>query len=75
MIGHDQSRHYKRNHSSGYYKVVKHCDTHNEISYEQKIVAYKVTYQYRGKIYKTRTKIHPGDRLKVQVSVTPVDYS
>ena len=76
VIGNDhsrRSRHY--NHSSGYYDVVQHCETHHDVSYEEKVVAYKVKYKYRGKIYKTRTKYHPGDRLKVRVSVTPYEYS
>jgi len=34
-----------------------------------------VKYKYRGQVYKTRTKYHPGDRLKVRVSVTPYEYS
>ena len=75
VVGHDRSRKHNRHNSSGYYKVVQHCDTHNQVSYEQKIVAYKVTYKYRGQTYKTRTKFHPGDRLKVRVNVTPVGYS
>ena len=73
VIGHDTSRkyHHKRNQSSGYYKTVKHCDTTHEVNYEEKVVAYKVTYKYKGQIYKTRTKYHPGNQLKVRVDVTP----
>ena len=71
VIGHENSRKHYSKHSTGYYKTVKHCDTSHNVHYEDKIVAYKVTYKYHGQIYKTRTKYHPGDRLKVRVNVNP----
>lgn len=77
VIANDQERkHYrKHSHSTGYYKTVKHCDTSHNVHFEEKVVAYKVTYKYRGQIYKTRTKFHPGDRLKVRVNVSPYGHS
>lgn len=75
MIGNDikKKKHgYYNNQVS--YKTVKHCETQQNVSYEETVVAYKVRYKYRGKEYTTRMNHHPGDRIKVRVSVTPVDY-
>jgi uncharacterized protein YcfJ len=78
VIGGDISKH-KRQHrnqnSHVTYSTVKHCETEQRVSYEEKIVAYKVRYKYRGQVYNTRMNQHPGDRIKVRVSVTPIDYS
>ncbi len=71
VIGHENSRKHYGKHSSGYYKTVQYCDTSHKVHYEDKVVAYKVTYKYRGQIYKTRTNYHPGDSLKVRVNVAP----
>ena len=71
VIGHENSRKHYGNHSSGYYKTVQYCDTTHNTRYEEKVVDYKVTYKYKGQIYKTRTKYHPGERLKVRVNVAP----
>ena len=75
MIGNDMKKKkqgYYNNHVS--YKTVKHCEVQQNVSYEETVVAYKVRYKYRGKEYTTRMNHHPGDRIKVRVSVTPVDY-
>ncbi len=75
VIGNGHSRRHYNHQPSGYYKIVQHCDTYQDVRYEEKVVGYKVKYKYRGQVYKTRTKYHPGDRLKVRVSVTPYEYS
>lgn len=49
------------------------CETSFEMEREKVLSGYKVTYRYQGKRYHTRTKHHPGDRIKVRVSVLPVD--
>jgi uncharacterized protein YcfJ len=37
------------------------------------IVAYDVEYSYKGDTYMSRMKSDPGSRVRVRVSVTPVD--
>ena len=32
---------------------------------------YLVDYEYNGRVYSTRTRRHPGDRIRVTVSVSP----
>ncbi len=34
---------------------------------------YRVTYEYDGRLYHTRTRQHPGDSLRIRVAVTPID--
>ncbi len=72
-IGHDIG--HKSAHASGYtrYATEEVCKTYNDTHQEEQIVGYRVSYKYRGNIYQTRMRQHPGDRIKVRVSVTPVE--
>lgn len=51
------------------YRDIRRCDTHYEIERFDELVGYEVTYRYHGKTYFTRTDSHPGDRIRVAVSV------
>jgi uncharacterized protein YcfJ len=53
-------------------RPVKRCENTTETHYEQRLQGYDVTYRYRGETYKTRTNRHPGNRIKLQVSVKPL---
>lgn len=50
---------------------VERCETWYEAEERRTVKAYRVTYRYAGRTYKTRTRHHPGDRIRVHVSVTP----
>lgn len=50
----------------------RHCRTEHRVSTEQQLVAYRVKYRYKGEVYKTRMRNHPGKRIQVRVEVTPV---
>lgn len=54
------------------YREVERCDTHYKTERHRELIGYDVTYRYRGELYSTRTDSHPGDRLRVKVSVRPV---
>ena len=54
-------------------RTVQRCETRTEVSSEQRVDGYKVTYEYDGRHYVTRTREHPGDRVAVQVTVTPYE--
>lgn len=56
----------------GVREEVRRCDTVNEVRYEERVNGYDVTYRYNGQLYHTRTQEHPGDRIALRVSVTPV---
>lgn len=71
-IGNDISR---RNAPSygGYSEQVEKCKMVNEYVEEEQVVGYDVSYRFQGKTYSTRTNDHPGDTLKLKLSVTPVE--
>lgn len=56
-----------------YYTTEEVCKTYQDYHEEERIVGYHVLYKYRGETYSTETRHHPGDRIRVRVSVTPVD--
>jgi len=47
------------------YRDEEVCRTHYRTEYEQRIIGYDVSYRYQGRVYKTRTDRHPGDRISV----------
>ena len=67
-IGHKTA--YNRGHTR--YATEQVCKTYQDTHQEEQIVGYDVSYKYRGNIYQTQTNEHPGKRIKVRVSVTPV---
>ncbi|WDE06808.1 glycine zipper 2TM domain-containing protein [Thalassomonas viridans] len=75
-VGNDIGRH---SHSSGHYssgyrhashRKVLHC--RQEYTSFEEITGYDVTYKYQGDIYHTRTRHHPGKKIKLKVTVDPV---
>lgn len=70
-IGNDMSRRNARRYG-GYTEEVERCEMVNEYVEEENIVGYKVRYRYNGEVYHLRTNEHPGDRIKLRVSVAPV---
>ncbi|HOY24190.1 MAG TPA: glycine zipper 2TM domain-containing protein [Cellvibrio sp.] len=49
------------------YRDEEVCRTQYRTEYEQRIVGYDVSYSYQGRVYKTQTDRHPGDRISVAV--------
>ena len=49
------------------------CRDVNSVNEQRRIVGYDVEYRYRGEVYMSRLDYDPGERLRVRVSVTPVD--
>jgi uncharacterized protein YcfJ len=56
----------------GYVETVRRCDNRTEVRFEERIDGYHVTYRFRGRDYTTRMREHPGERIALRVSVTPV---
>jgi uncharacterized protein YcfJ len=48
------------------------CRTITERQARERITAYRVTYRYRGYTSTTQLPYHPGDRLPVNVSLSPL---
>lgn len=48
------------------------CTTVTESQPRERITAYRVTYRYRGHTKTTRLSHHPGERMPVNVRVSPL---
>jgi uncharacterized protein YcfJ len=53
-------------------QAVRQC--RNVDSYDSRTTGYDVTYEYRGQNYTTFTQRDPGNRIRLRVSVEPVQY-
>jgi len=54
-------------------RPVERCETHYRTEERRDLDGYLVTYRYAGREYTTRTREHPGDRIRVRVDVTPAN--
>jgi uncharacterized protein YcfJ len=53
----------------------QHCETvYTAAKKVRKLKGYNVKYRYQGEAYKTFMRRHPGDSVKVRVSLSPVGY-
>lgn len=50
----------------------RRCDVRTEYRREERVVGYDVSYEYNGRVYRTRTDYHPGDTIRVAVRVDAV---
>jgi len=48
------------------------CSLMTETQARERISAYRVTYRYRGYTATTRLSYHPGERMPVNVSLSPL---
>jgi uncharacterized protein YcfJ len=55
------------------YTTRRRCPGDDAAASPRRVVAYDVEYRYRGEIYTSRMSGDPGDRMRVRVSVTPVE--
>lgn len=69
-IGHDMGDHDTQAATT---VVSQSCRNMTHYERDEHIVGYRVTYRYRGQTFVTRTDYHPGPRIRVNVSATPVD--
>lgn len=73
LIGHQAAR----NTDAGYYsepraREIERCRVSQEVRYEERVVAYRVTYVYRGRELTTEMPHDPGSRIRVGVDVHPL---
>lgn len=55
------------------YEHVERCDVSYRKEIEEQLIGYDVTYKYRGETFSTRTRHHPGERIKLAISVNPLE--
>ena len=70
-VKYKNKRKYNHGHSTSY-KTVKHCELQDSYVTKQKVVGYDVAYKYQGNVFHTQLNQHPGDKIKVRVTVDPV---
>jgi uncharacterized protein YcfJ len=71
-VGRDHARYYGAHvRRGGYTTMETRCSVRNEYHEEERIDGYRVDYRYDERVYTTRMDHHPGDRIRVNVSVTP----
>lgn len=63
---------YRRYPPKHYTVSEQRCHTETEWHSEERVVAWDVSWKYRGKIYHSTMDEPPGDRIRVRVSVVPV---
>jgi len=71
-IGRDVGMKNKRH---GYYapQTETHCEIINDYREEEELDGYRVTYRYHGEKFSTTLPYHPGKRLKLDVSIKPLE--
>lgn len=50
------------------------CETYAEVREVEHDGGYRVTYEYAGRAHVTHMNRHPGDRIRVRVSVQPAGF-
>lgn len=84
VIGHEvgrdhDTRYYNEYHDDGYHSDVRyydeHCSHHRHYTHHgKKLKGYEVVYRYKGERFSTFTRHHPGNRIRLEVSVSPTMY-
>lgn len=69
-IGHDAvNGHFRSNQRHRYTEYEEQCEVRHQVSYDEVIDGYNVTYRYQGERYQVEMPHHPGNRLKLRISV------
>ncbi|CAN7237256.1 glycine zipper 2TM domain-containing protein [Massilia sp. LjRoot122] len=71
MVG-DRAENNNRQQGGVQEQAVRQCRTVD--AYESRTAGYDVTYEFRGQTYTTLMNRDPGNRVRLRVSVQPIDY-
>ena len=52
----------------------RQCETVEYSTLREELVAYRVAYRYRGRIFRTKTARHPGERIRVDAPLHPIFF-
>ena len=55
------------------YGTERVCQSVNEVREEEELAGYDVEYAWGNQVYRTHTRNHPGDTLRVRVDVAPAE--
>ena len=71
-IGHDAvNGHVQSSQGHSYVEYLEQCEVHHQVSYDEVIEGYDVTYRYQGERHHIEMPYHPGKRIKLRISITP----
>lgn len=65
-------RHQNQRYSRTEYENVQRCETRDSYTSKRELVGYDVAYRYQGNVYHTQMADHPGNKIRVKVTVDPV---
>jgi uncharacterized protein YcfJ len=71
-IGYDMVNRHSRHDAPTVTAYEEHCKTRHQVSYEEVIDGYDVTYRYRGNNYQIEMPYDPGERIKMRIQFAPV---
>lgn len=69
--GYDDGYGYGRGYERETVRYEQRCRTVEDFRADDRVVGYRVTYDYNGHVGTTTTNHHPGSTLRVRVDVTP----
>jgi len=73
QIGHDAiNGHVQTAPQNSYTEYQQHCDVRHQVSYEEVLDGYRVTYRYQGERYHIKMPYDPGKRIKLRIQIEPV---
>jgi uncharacterized protein YcfJ len=72
MIGGGIAREASRGRDREYVDVERRCEQVHDSYDEQRVVGYRVVYRYNGETYETQMAHDPGRKLRVRVTVEPL---
>ena len=66
-VGRDVQNRNAQNHTA----TVERCHTEQEYIYEERVTGWRVTYEYNGQTYVTRTDRDPGESIRLNIQIQP----
>jgi uncharacterized protein YcfJ len=57
---------------NGYTEYEQRCSVRHQVSYEEVLEGYQVTYRYQGERYQIKMPYDPGKRIKLRIQIEPV---
>ncbi len=72
QIGHEAINGQVTSNQSSYTTYEERCDVRQQVSYEEVLDGYRVTYRYQGEKYQIEMPYNPGKRIKLRIQITPV---
>ncbi len=72
VIGNAYAAEKYHDHQTVSYGFEERCHVIEETHVEERIVGYNVRYRYSNVTYSTRTKVDPGDTIKVRIAISPI---